>query len=76
MLGQQGADSSRGPWPKEKYHELYQYQYQLISAFALLAGSTARMEPKWVKAMAEKVSIMHPAFVSLPAYLQSKGTWG
>lgn len=54
---------AQGPWPKEKYEELYSIQAQILNAMAMLAGALAQLEPTWCKLLARNSNMMHPAFV-------------
>jgi hypothetical protein len=54
---------AQGPWPKEKYEELYSIQAQILNAMAMFAGALARLEPTWCSLLARNSNMMHPAFV-------------
>jgi hypothetical protein len=56
----------KGPWPKDKYHEILAIQGQMINALGVFSGAFARLEPGWCKALAERSGMMHPAFVCPP----------
>jgi hypothetical protein len=45
--------SFRGPWPKQRYHELFGIIRELTGVLALLSNAWTRTEPRYAKVITE-----------------------